>query len=90
MRFLKRFLFAAFVAGLAFNAGRDATLYYSKHKVEARVAQDLVKESPGIAEAKVRDCFNVKDFGYICDVNITLVDGRKGRTLLQVPYEDVK
>ncbi len=89
MNVLKRIILAAIIAPLAFNAGYDCTRLYAKHKVMNYVA-DMVMAVAGVDNVQVRDCYNVKDKGWLCDVSVQTQDGDTERHLLPVPYSVIK
>jgi hypothetical protein len=87
---LKKIVLAVFGLMLLCNAGYDFTRWLQKYQVEKTVATEL-KDVDGVASLDVKNCFNVPDVGmWLCDIEVTSVDGRKGRVLQVFSNDDLE
>ncbi len=85
---LKKILLVVFGAMLLFNAGYDLTRWLSRRSVEKTVTAE-VKKNEQISDARVVQCYNVADIGWLCDLELTTIEGRHGRMLQVFTYEDL-
>jgi hypothetical protein len=77
---LKKIVLVVFGCMLLLNAGFDFLRWNVRHRAEKAAAEELKKDAQ-FAVVTVHQCFLVADVGWLCDVELTLVDGRKGRLL---------
>ena len=85
---LKKILLVVFGAMLLFNAGYDFTRWLNRRSVEKTVTAE-VKKNEQISDARVVQCYNVADIGWLCDLELTTIEGRHGRMLQVFTYEDL-
>jgi len=88
-RDLKKILLAVFGLMLLFNAGYDFARWLNKRTVERTVATEL-KDVDGVASLDVKNCYSVPDQGmWLCDIEVTTVDGHRGRILQVFSNDDL-
>ena len=88
---LKNILLYVAGSALLFNAGFDISRWAQDRQVKRAAAASMTSgEFSQVAKADVKWCTLAPDVGfYVCDVEVTLVDGKKGRLLQVFSNEDL-
>jgi len=88
---LKKILLAVFGVMLLFNAGYDLSRWVQNNQVKRAAERSLLSDNDGmITNAEAKWCTLATDVGlYVCDMELTIQDGRKGRVLQVFSPDDL-
>jgi hypothetical protein len=87
---LKKILLVVAGSMLLFNAGFDISRWIQNERVKRAAAASMVEDGGPIVKAEAKWCTLSADVGlYVCDIELTIADGRKGRVLQVFSPEDL-
>jgi len=88
-RDIKKIVLAVLGCVLLFNAGYDVTRFVRQNSAKKAAAAKTVEFFEG-GEATAVWCQDVRDVGmWVCDLEVTLPDGRQARLLQAFSYDDL-